>query len=62
MVKVLGTPVSGQGESLGTLTQKTHFLKEFFYQTQYTHVSRLLQNINIKLAKEKLKNNVQFEK
>ena len=29
MVKVLFTPVSGQGGSLGTLTQKSTFLNEF---------------------------------
>ena len=44
MVKVLCTPVGGQGGSLWTLTQKTHFLKVFFDQTRYT--SRLLKNIN----------------
>ena len=40
VVKVLGTPVGDQGGSLWTLTQKTHFPKEFFDQTRY--LSRLL--------------------
>ena len=35
VVKVLGTPVGGQGGSLWTLTQKMHFPKEFFDQTRY---------------------------
>ena len=34
-VKVLGTPISGQGGSLWTLTQKAYFPKEFFDQTRY---------------------------
>ena len=29
VIKVLGTPVSGQGGSLGTLTQKSTFPNEF---------------------------------
>ena len=33
VVKVLGIPVGGQWGSLWTLTQKTHFPKEFFDQT-----------------------------
>ena len=40
VVKVLGTPVSGQWGSLWTLTQKTHFPKKFFDETRY--ISRLL--------------------
>ena len=40
VVKVLTTPVGGQGGSLKTQTQKTHFPKEFFDQTWY--ISRLL--------------------
>ena len=39
-IVVKGTPDSGQGGSLWTLTQKMHFLKEFFDQTRY--ISRLL--------------------
>ena len=35
VVKVLGTPVGGQGGSLWTLTQKMYFPKEFFDQTRY---------------------------
>ena len=36
MVKVLGTPVSGHGGSLGTLTQKSTFPNEFCAEMHYT--------------------------
>ena len=36
MVKVLFTPVSGQGGSLGTLTQKSTFLNEFCAEMRAT--------------------------
>ena len=58
MVKVFGTPVGGQGGSLWTLTQKTHFPKEFLTKLGiYQDYSEILI-----LTKEKLKNNVRFRK
>ena len=60
VVKVLGTPVSGQGGSLWTLTQKTHFPKEFL--TKLSIYQDYSVSETLILMKEKLKNNILFRK
>ena len=52
VVKILCTPVSGQGVTIWTLTRKTHFPNEYFDQTR--SISRLRYSKTLILAKEKL--------